>query len=209
MICPVQQALRRAGSLSSQRCPRTPARGSISGMVLGRLLTPASDSYRSIRAAVPQIEIGPRGRQIDGYFPFARATAGARGAPECDPRTSGVPCPGTPGPGDSGLPESRSGRGQQWRSRTGRWCDSLPREYDRRLSDVRVHSHEGRVAACSTIGRDPSRPLGPSSSFTTLPRCPASVGRPPGPANCSTSTAMSQGTPTKGIAMSPDPLNQT
>jgi hypothetical protein len=49
-------------------CPGAPitGSGSISDTALGCLLTPASDSDRSIRAVGPQIEIGARARQIDG-----------------------------------------------------------------------------------------------------------------------------------------------
>jgi len=52
--------------LSSRvRLPHNTGSGSISGTALGCLLTPASDSDRSIRAVGPQIEIGTRVRQID------------------------------------------------------------------------------------------------------------------------------------------------
>jgi hypothetical protein len=44
--------------------PETPVRGSTFGAALGRLLTPASGSDRSIRSAGPHIEIGARVRQI-------------------------------------------------------------------------------------------------------------------------------------------------
>jgi len=56
-------------------CPRTAARGSISGPALGRLLTPASGADRSIRAVGPQLEIGARARQIDGYASTGRAVS--------------------------------------------------------------------------------------------------------------------------------------
>jgi hypothetical protein len=54
-----------------------PAWGSTTDKVLGRLLNPASDSYRSIGEAVPQIQIGPQGARSTVWAPWLWASSGA------------------------------------------------------------------------------------------------------------------------------------